>query len=104
MTVNVADCWRKTVPYVGTTSREGTFTELGPCPFYDSQHLHLNYSFLLCVDAKPNLSPVSIQTQSLAFVNENRNKRKRLRFLRFSFTQHTQTGLEDKKTNMAAKR
>jgi len=33
--VNVADCWRKTVPYVGTTSREGAFAELGPCPFHD---------------------------------------------------------------------
>ena len=26
---------RKTVPYVGTTSREGAFAELGPCPFHD---------------------------------------------------------------------
>ena len=35
MTVNVADCLRKTVAYTGTTSGEGKFTKLGPCPFHD---------------------------------------------------------------------
>jgi len=35
MTINVADCSMKTIQYIGTTSWEDAFAELGPCPFDD---------------------------------------------------------------------
>ena len=33
--VDVADCWRKTVPCIRSVDREGTFAKVGPRPFHD---------------------------------------------------------------------